>query len=229
MRPARPVGGSYNADIVAQWTGIDGLIECVSEQVLARATGVAALSAEARIYLVFGHPLHAVAAGIVGVPAVEAIADAVIADKDLPITWTPGITAGKAHSLTLADRALDRLRARAGSREPAAGARAAGDEAPMEDLGLRRLMSQRGDARLASDDPVWAGVKASIGALLEASLHRHAAGLVESIGRADPDPRAILLAIERARSMPIRMVSPARVGALLDESEALVREKMTAV
>lgn len=227
MRPARPVGGSYNADIVAQWSGIDGLIECVSEQVLARATGVAAVSAEARIYLVFGHPLHAVAAGTVGVPAVEAIADALLAKRDLPITWTTGVTAGKAHSLTPADRVLDRLRVRAGSREPSAGALRGSDEAPMEDLGLRRLMSQRGDDRPASGDPVWGLVKASIAALLEASLHRHSVGLVELIGRADPDPRAILLAIDRARSMPIRMVSPARARALLDEAEALVREKMT--
>ncbi|HEV1998132.1 MAG TPA: hypothetical protein VGR61_08395 [Candidatus Dormibacteraeota bacterium] len=213
---------------MAQWTGIDGLIECVSEQMLARSTGAAALSDEARIYLVFGHPLHAVGGGLTGVPAVDAIADAALAAADVQVTWTPGLTAGKSHSLTTADRVVEHLRTRASSRDLPTDAHAAAVDAPMEDLGLRRLMSEWSAAASISAEPVWADVKASICALLETALHRHATGMVESIGRAEPDPRSILLAIERTRAISVRMVSPARVGALLDEAEALVKEKLAA-
>ncbi|MGI8607610.1 MAG: hypothetical protein ACR2MY_00060 [Candidatus Dormibacteria bacterium] len=212
---------------MAQWQGIEGLVECLSEHMLGRATGAAALSDDARIYLVFGHPLHATLGDSTGMPAVDAVAGLALAQPDVAVTWIPGVTAGKAHSLTASDHVVDHLRSRAGSLGGPAQGSGDAELGHMEDLGLRRMMSEQGAAPI-SDAPLWTGVIASISALLAGALHRHSAGLVESIARAEPDPRSILMAIDRTRSMPVRMVSPARVAALLDEAEVLVKEKMTA-
>ena len=219
---------SYNPVIVAQWLGLNGLIECLSEQVLARGTGALSLSDETRIYVVFGHPLHAVDGTVTGVQAIDEIADLAASQPSLPISWIPRLTAGKAHSLRPADGVVDRLRRRATSRGLSSETAMTGDDRQVADLGLRRIMSEQGSARAFEPDPVWAGVLASVTALLDLALHHHAAVLLESLGRAELEPHSILMAIERSRSMPIRTVAPGRVCALLDQAEAMVRGKMAA-
>ena len=217
---------SYNPVIVAQWRGLDGLIECLSEQMLARGTGALSMADGSRIYLVFGHPLHAVDGDAFGVQAIEAIADLAASQPDLQIAWIPRLTAGKSHSLVPADGVVERLRTRVTSQGSSTQTSMPEDNQHMADLGLRRLISRQDTVTAAQTDPGWADVVSSIAAMFDAALHRHAAVLVESLGRAQPESRSILMAIERSRSVPVRMVSPERVSALLDAAEALVREKM---
>ena len=205
---------------------MSGLIECLSEQMLARGTGALSLSDETRIYLVFGHPLHAVDGTVTGVQAIDEIADLAASQPSLPICWIPRLTAGKSHSLSPADGVVDRLRRRGTSHGLSIEMSMPDDGGQMTDFGLHRLLSEPGTAVAVEPDPVWAGVLSSVKALLDVALHRHAAVLVESLGRAELEPRSILIAIERSRSIPIRTVSPERVTALLDQAEAMVRRTM---
>ena len=195
---------------------------------LARGTGALSLSDETRIYLVFGHPLHAIAGTITGVLAIDNLADLAVSQPNLSVSWIPSLTAGKSHSLSPADDVVGRLRKKVAPGGLSTEADLSADDGHMSDLGLRRLMSEQEAATAAQADPAWADVISSIAALVEGALHRHGAVLVESLAGAQPEARSILGAIQRSRSMPIRTVSPGRVSALLDEAEALVRDRMAA-
>lgn len=207
--------------------GIEGLVACLGEQQLRRGTGAISVGEGGRIYVVFGHPLHAVAGEAVGLDAVEIVGEYARRQPDSPVAWSPGTTAGRAHSLVPSDGVVERLR-RFEARETSAGVEADMAAERMEDLGLRRLLNEASAGTPHPGTPAlptWQGQIAAICAALERDLHRHSRQLVEVLGGAEPEPRSILLAIERARGLTIRAVSPARVAALLDAAEAEVRQR----
>lgn len=205
--------------------GLEGLITCLGEQQLLRGTGVISVGDGAHIYVVFGHPLHAVSADTTGLEAVDVAAECARREPQSPVVWTAGVTSGRAHSLSPSDGVIDRVR-RFESGETSAWVDAEMTVDRIEDLGLRRLMAEMPAAgrRPEIDARPWESQKAAICASFEAGLHRHARQLVEAVQMAEPEPRSILRAIDNARSLTIRAVSPARVAALLDAAEAGVRE-----
>jgi hypothetical protein len=211
--------------------GLDGLLEHLSEQQLLRSTGAIAVGEDGCVYVVFGHALHAVAGGLTGLSAVDAIGGYARNNPDCTVTWTPGRTAARAHSLAPGDRVLERLRGlTAGA---AAAARAEEERATdrIEDLGLRRRFADehaRGQGPNSGVDEAWGNLINAICALLEDALHRHARGLVDTLRRAEPDPRSILTAVDRARALPVRAVSQTQVASLLDAAEGMVRERLAA-
>jgi hypothetical protein len=203
--------------------GIEGLVACLVEQQQLRGTGSISVGDGGRIYLVFGHPLHAVAGEAVGLDAVDIVGEYARRQPDSPVAWSEGVTAGRVHSLVPSDGVVERLR-RFESHETSARTEAEMVSGSIEDLGLRRRLNE---ARVGASPPArsWEGQIEAICAALEEGLHRHSRRLVDVVGRAEPEPRSILLAIERARGLTIRAVSPARVAALLDAAEAEVRQR----
>jgi hypothetical protein len=206
--------------------GIEGLVACLGEQQLLRGTGVISVGDGGHLYLVFGHPLHAVAGEAVGLDAVDMVGEYARRQPDSPVAWSSGVTAGRAHSLVPSDGVVERLR-RFESHETSARAEAEMASGRIQDLGLRRLLNQAPAATTPAAAPAlsWEVEIAAICAALEHGLHRHSRQLVDVVGRAEPEPRSILLAIERARGLTIRAVSPTRVAALLDAAEAEVRQR----
>jgi hypothetical protein len=179
--------------------GLQGLVECLAEQQQLRATGVIEAGGGGNLYIVFGHPLHALAGATTGLDAVDAIGHFALTDPQCQVRWMSGVTAGRSHSLAPADGVLERLRVLGG-----------------------------GSARAAGPDPIWGIVISSICSSLESELRRHAGPLVEVVAGAQAEPTSILEAIEQARSISLRAVAPARVAGLLDEAEALVKQTNTA-
>lgn len=209
--------------------GLDGLLELLSEQLQLRGTGVVRVGDDERIFVVFGHPLHAVAGASIGLEAVDAIGEHARAEPEASIAWTAGVTAGKQHSIAPADGVLERLGRLSSGHAAAAQAEVERATDRMEELGLRRLMAEEpvdGVPPGPGQDLVWGALIGGICASLEATLHLHASPLVDAVRRAEPEPRSILNAIDRARALPLRAVSRANVADLLDAAEAMVREKM---
>ncbi|MEA2683866.1 MAG: hypothetical protein QOK05_2194 [Chloroflexota bacterium] len=218
--------------------GLQGLITCLGEQQMLRGTGVLSVGDRDLLYVVFGHPLHAVSGERTGIDAVDAVAGHALAHPDSPVAWTAGVTAGRAHSLSPADGVADRLRRRLASDSPPDL-----DSGPsvdrLEDLGLRRriaaspppaapVVPAAASVGRAGGEGVWEDQKAAICASLESALHLHAHRLAEAVRAAEPEPRSILLAIDRARSFTLRAVSPALVAEVLDAAEAGVRRRSAA-
>jgi hypothetical protein len=211
-----------------QRRGLGGLIDSLSDEILRRGTGALDVAGHGMIYVVFGHPLHATAGALTGLAAVDALGTLLRDGPDLEVLWLPGTTAGRAHSLAPSDDVVRRLRGDdAGhSGSPGADQPAAADM--VGNLNLRRMISEEtatSDQQRPVPDELWAGVAVEVCAVIEAGLHLHARPLTEVIRAAPPDPAAILLAIERARAIPVRAVSRSLVGKLLTEAETLVRER----
>ncbi|MDQ6748404.1 MAG: hypothetical protein M3010_09925 [Candidatus Dormibacteraeota bacterium] len=216
------------ADVLRQ--GLEGLLESLSEQQLLRGTGALTVGADARVFVVFGHVLHAVAGDATGMKAVAAIGAYARADPACSIAWIPGVTAGKAHSVAPDDGVLEHLRSFTPGAADSSRAEEERANDRIEDLGLRRLMAEQPPSDIPVPGAVaeaWGTVIAAICGLLEEALHRHARVLVAVVRSAQPEPRSILGAIDRARSLPLRAVSRAQVATLLDAAESMVREQVS--
>ncbi|MFN2465261.1 MAG: hypothetical protein ABR598_03235 [Candidatus Dormibacteria bacterium] len=208
--------------------GLDGLLQSLSEQQSLRATGALSIGDDGRIYVVFGHALHAVAADATGTGAIDDIGRYARDHGDCTVSWTPGVTAGRAHTLAPGDGVLERLR-RLSSHPGTAALEEERATERIDDLGLRRRMFQEpvpNPGGIETPAGGWAPLVSAVCELFEAALHRHARRLVDAVEAAEPEPDAILLALQRARGLTIRAVSRAQVAELLDSAEAMVRSRM---
>jgi hypothetical protein len=216
----------YNPTIMVLRAGLQGLVDCLDEQTLARGTGAISLSPDMSIYMIFGYPLHAVHRQLTGVVAVQGIADFAIENPSVGVEWRAGITPGNAHTLAPTDGVLEYLRGRkppvhrANDTSPTAGSH--GDQ-EFRQVAVRPW-DPMGDPPQVAED--WSDVIEALSALARSRLRRHAGVLVEVLRSAQPEPLSILMAIERARSTSIRMVSARRMEALLDDAEHLVRARI---
>lgn len=187
--------------------GLEALLEMLHEQSVRRGTGAISVGDTGVIFMVFGHPLHAVHDALSGLAAVDAIGHLARVDPSAAVGWSPGRTAGKAHSLSPGDAVLERLRG-----------------VVVGELSDRPEGAPSGPP----EDPGWGELRSAICGSVEASLHLHARVLTDLVGAAPADAAGILAAIARARSTPVRVVSPAVVARLLDDAEAMVRRHAAA-
>jgi hypothetical protein len=203
--------------------GLGGFLEVLEDETLRRSTGALEIPGVGSLYLVFGHPLHATCGELSGVAAVDSIGARLSSEPGLAVSWRPGRTDGKAHSLSPADGVLQRLR---GHRDAHDSADGEGDS-----VGSRSIDSAHDqlDGAAAEVNPpleqarVAAAVE-EVCARIEARLHRHARVLTQVIRAAPAHAAEVLTAIERARSLPVRAVSRSEIATLLDDAERRIRE-----
>ena len=205
--------------------GLTGLVDLLSDEVLRRGTGALDVAGQATIYVVFGHPLHAVIGDLTGLAAVDGIGSLLRENPGLEVAWIPGRTAGKAHSISPSDGVMDRLRGGQPDHFGPDDQDADGGGDVVGELNLRsRIAAEQSPPEASQFDPQASELVGRVCAAIEGRLHMHARGLTEVIRNAPAEPAALLLAIERARSLPVRAVSRQVIATVLNDAEALVRE-----
>ncbi|MFN2463663.1 MAG: hypothetical protein ABR573_07160 [Candidatus Dormibacteria bacterium] len=200
--------------------GLTGVVSILGDEALRRGTGAIEIDGQEAIYVVFGHPLHAVCAGTSGVAAIDALARLLLEQPGLEARWIAGRTAANLHSLAPSDLVLDRLRGYAQAAIPAVDHdESAGS--PVGDLHLRRLAAV--DAAGASE---WDALVDELCATFEGRLHRHAQPLTDSLRGAPRNAEGLLVALRSARSRTIRAVSSTDVASLLADAEERVSQTL---
>ena len=199
------------------------LISLIRAQRQLHGTGVVKVG-DGKIFIVFGHPLHATLGDDVGLDAVAAIGGLAAAQPAIAAEWEPGVSGGSLRSLRPTDdierRLASRIELRPDDEQAPFGS-------PSSDPPSMRTRFARGDEAIlkkAATADAWGLVAAAVCALLETRLHRHSRDLTDLMRSADRSAGGLRAAILEARALALRAISPSVQSELLDAAEQMVAQ-----